>query len=91
MEHLWNICFHDSKGADYRWLPSVPFLVYGERYDSVFLLPCTLLDKTNIFQKCRKFVRNAVFYCGIRFVMKRTSIVTVGRLPSKHLPVQSQQ
>ena len=47
-------------GDAYDWLASFPFLVYSKRYDSVFCLPCTLFDKSEISQKS-KFSKNTGF------------------------------
>ena len=37
----------------YHWLASFPFLVYSKRHYSVFRLPCTLFDKSEISQKSK--------------------------------------
>ena len=44
----------------YHWLASFPFLVHSKRHDSVFCLPYTLFDKSEISQKS-EFLKNAGF------------------------------
>ena len=52
---------HGCMGAlAYHWLASFPFLVYSKRHYSVFCLPCTLFDKSEISQKS-KFSKNTGF------------------------------
>ena len=48
------------RALTYHWLASLSFLVYSKRYDSVFCLPCTLFDKSEISQKS-KFSKNTGF------------------------------
>ena len=72
----------------YHWLISFPFLVYGKQYDSVFCLPCTLFDKSEIFEKS-KFSKNIGFSSWFKINEKVSNHLSCEETCEKNISIYS--
>ena len=68
----------------YHWLASFPFLVYSKRHYSVFCLPCTLFDKSEISQKS-KFSKNTGFSSWFKISEKVSKLLSCEETCEKNI------